>query len=304
MTPFRRVAMLGIGLINGSLAKVMRREGLAGEIVAAARREETRARALELHLCDRAEADPAEAVRGADLVVLGVPPAAVGPVAAAMRPGLAPDAIVTDVSSIKAQVVRDVVPHLPTPGLFVPGHPVAGTEHSGPDAAFDTLFVRRRCILTPIEDTDPAAVERVKALWERAGSLVDIMTPEHHDRVLAITSHLPHLIAYTIVGTVADLEEQARTEVFKYAAGGFTDFTRIAASDPTMWRDVLLGNREAVLEMLGRFTEDLVALQRAIRWGDGQTLFDLFTRTRAIRRGVIQAGQAYVRQPQANGENG
>jgi cyclohexadieny/prephenate dehydrogenase len=304
MTPFNRVAMLGIGLINGSLAKVIRREGLAGEIVASARREETRARALELNLCDRAFADPAEAVRGADLVVLGVPPAAVGPMAAAMRPGLSPDAIVTDVASIKAQVVRDVVPHLPKPGLFVPGHPVAGTEHSGPDAAFDTLFVRRRCILTPIEDTEPGAVERIKALWERAGSLVDVMTPEHHDRVLAITSHLPHLIAYTIVGTVADLEDQARTEVFKYAAGGFTDFTRIAASDPTMWRDVLLGNREAVLEMLGRFTEDMVALQRAIRWGDGQTLFDLFTRTRAIRRGVIQAGQAYLRQPQANGESG
>ena len=214
-----------------------------------------------------------------------------------MRPGLPADAIVTDVSSIKAQIVRDVVPHLPTPSLFVPGHPVAGTEHSGPDAAFATLFERRRCILTPIEDTDPVAVERVRAMWELAGSIVDVMTPEHHDRVLAITSHLPHLIAYTIVGTVADLEDQARTEVFKYAAGGFTDFTRIAASDPTMWRDVLLGNREAVLEMLGRFTEDLVALQRAIRWSDGETLFELFERTRAIRRGVIQAGQAYVRQP-------
>ena len=227
--------------------------------------------------------------------MLGVPPAAVGEVAAAMRPGLPADAIVTDVSSIKAQIVRDVVPHLPTPSLFVPGHPVAGTEHSGPDAAFATLFERRRCILTPIEDTDPVAVERIRAMWELAGSTVDVMTPEHHDRVLAITSHLPHLIAYTIVGTVADLEDEARTEVFKYAAGGFTDFTRIAASDPTMWRDVLLGNREAVLEMLGRFTEDMVALQRAIRWGDGKALFELFERTRAIRRGVIQAGQAYVR---------
>ena len=298
MTPFRRVAMLGIGLINGSLAAVLRREAAAGEIVAWARQEGTRARARELGLCDRAEADPAQAVAGADLVVLGVPPAAVGALAEAMRPGLPADAIVTDVSSIKAQVVRDVIPHLPTPSLFVPGHPVAGTEHSGPDAAFATLFERRRCILTPIEDTDPLAVERVRALWELAGSTVDVMTPEHHDRVLAITSHLPHLIAYTIVGTVADLEDEARTEVFKYAAGGFTDFTRIAASDPTMWRDVLLGNREAVLEMLGRFTEDMVALQRAIRWGEGQTLFDLFERTRAIRRGVIQAGQAYERQPQ------
>jgi cyclohexadieny/prephenate dehydrogenase len=297
--PFRRVAMLGIGLINGSLARVLRREKAAEEIVAFARGEGTRRRALELGLCDRAEDDAAEAVRGADLVVLGVPPAAVGPVARAMSAGLAPDAIVTDVSSIKARVVREVVPHLPTPSLFVPGHPVAGTEHSGPDAAFATLFERRRCILTPIEGTDPVAVERVKAMWELAGSSVDLMTPEHHDRVLAITSHLPHLIAYTIVGTVADLEDQARTEVFKYAAGGFTDFTRIAASDPTMWRDVLVGNREAVLEMLGRFTEDLVALQRAIRWGEGQTLHDLFTRTRAIRRGVVEAGQAYVRQPAA-----
>ena len=298
MTPFRRVAMMGIGLINGSLASVLRREAAVGEILGYARREQTRSRAVELGLCDRAEADPAVAVAGADLVVLGVPPAAVGAVAAAMRPGLPADAVVTDVSSIKAQVVRDVVPHLPTPSLFVPGHPVAGTEHSGPDAAFAALFESRRCILTPIEDTDPLAVERVRAMWELAGSTVDVMTPEHHDRVLAITSHLPHLIAYTIVGTVADLEDEARTEVFKYAAGGFTDFTRIAASDPTMWRDVLLGNREAVLEMLGRFTEDMVALQRAIRWGEGKTLFELFERTRAIRRGVIQAGQAYVRQPQ------
>lgn len=304
MTPFSRVAFLGIGLINGSLARVLQRHAMAGEIVACARREDTRKRALELGLCSRIEADPAVAVQGADLVVLGVPPAAVGVVAAAMRPGLDPAAIITDVSSIKAQIVRDVVPHLPTPSLFVPGHPVAGTEHSGPDAAFGTLFERRRCILTPIEDTDPLAVERVRELWELAGSMVDVMTPEHHDRVLAITSHLPHLIAYTIVGTVADLEDEARTEVFKYAAGGFTDFTRIAASDPTMWRDVLIGNREAVLEMLGRFTEDMVALQRAIRWGDGQTLFDLFERTRAIRRGVIQAGQAYLREPQVDGDKG
>jgi cyclohexadieny/prephenate dehydrogenase len=301
---FERIACMGIGLINGSLAKVVRREGLAGEIVACARKEATRARALDLGLCDRAEADPAAAVRGADLVVLGVPPGAVGVVADAMARGLREDAIVTDVGSVKAQIVRDVIPHLPTPSLFVPGHPVAGTEHSGPDAAFETLFQNRRCILTPIEDTDPTAVRRVRQLWEAAGSTVDIMTPEHHDRVLAITSHLPHLIAYTIVGTVADLEDQARTEVFKYAAGGFTDFTRIAASDPVMWRDVFLNNREAVLEMLGRFSEDLSALQRAIRWGEGQKLLDLFTRTRAIRRGVIQAGQAYVRRPAAPGENG
>lgn len=297
MRPFERVALLGIGLINGSLARVLLREKAAGEIVACARREETRGRALELGLCHRATADPAHAVEGADLVVLGVPPGAMGPVARAMAPGLDPRAVVTDVGSVKAQIVHDVVPHLPTPSLFVPGHPVAGTEHSGPDAAFDTLFVGRRVILTPIEDTDPEAVHRVRELWELAGAMVDSMTPEHHDRVLAITSHLPHLIAYTIVGTVADLEKQTRSEVFKYAAGGFTDFTRIAASDPTMWRDVFLNNREAVLEMLGRFTEDLVRLQRAIRWGDGETLFELFSRTRAIRRAVIRAGQAYERLP-------
>ncbi|GBD42715.1 Prephenate dehydrogenase [bacterium HR40] len=297
MTPFRRIALIGIGLINGSLALALRRRGAVEEIVACARREETRARALELGLCHRAVADPAHAVEGAELVVLGVPPGSMGTVAKAMVPGLDPRAIVTDVGSVKAQIVHDVMPHLPTPSLFVPGHPVAGTEHSGPDAAFETLFQGRRVILTPIEDTDPEAVQRVRGMWELTGALVDTMTPEHHDRVLAITSHLPHLIAYTIVGTVADLEKQTQSEVFKYAAGGFTDFTRIAASDPTMWRDVFLNNREAVLEMLGRFTEDLVRLQRAIRWGDGDTLFELFSRTRAIRRAVIRAGQAYDRLP-------
>ncbi len=307
MIRFQRVAMLGIGLVNGSLALVLRKRGAAGEIVACARRERTRERALALGLCDRALADPAETVRGADLVVLGVPPAAMGEVAEAMRPGLDPAAIVTDVGSVKAQIIHDVAPHLPDPSRFVPGHPVAGTEHSGPDAAFETLFVGRRVILTPIEDTDPEAVKAVRRLWELTGASVDLMTPEHHDRVLAITSHLPHLIAYTIVGTVADLEKQTQSEVFKYAAGGFTDFTRIAASDPVMWRDVFLNNREAVLEMLGRFTEDLVRLQRAIRWGDGDVLYELFSRTRAIRRAVIKAGQAYDRlpvPPEAAGENG
>lgn len=298
MKPFSRVALIGIGLINGSLARVLQKEGLAGEIVAASRRQETLDRALEIGLCNAATTDAAAAVRGADLVVLGTPPGSMGALAAAIGGSLGPEAIVTDVGSVKAQIVQDVRPHLPAPQHFVPGHPVAGTEHSGPDAAFASLFQQRRCILTPLEDADPASVERVRELWEAAGSLVDVMTPEHHDKVLAITSHLPHLIAYTIVGTVADLEEQARTEVFKYAAGGFTDFTRIAGSDPTMWRDVFLNNREAVLEMLGRFTEDLVALQRSIRWGEGETLFDLFTRTRAIRRGVVEAGQAYVRQPE------
>ena len=298
MIAFERVALMGIGLINGSLARALKARNGAREIVAHARRPETLARALELGLCDRVEADAAEAVRGADLVVLGVPPGATGAVAAAMAPGLDAGAIVTDVGSVKVRIVEDVRPHLPDPARFVPGHPIAGTEHSGPDAAFATLFERRPCILTPLPDTDRGAVERVRELWEAVGSTVDLMEPEHHDKVLAITSHLPHLIAYTIVGTVADLEDEAQSEVFKYAAGGFTDFTRIAGSDPTMWRDVFLTNKTGVLEMLGRFTEDLIALQRAIRWGQGDQLFDLFQRTRAIRRGVIQAGQAYVRQPE------
>jgi len=292
---FRRVAMLGIGLVNGSLALVMRREGLADEIVACARTEATLDKARALGLADRTTTAPAEAVRGADLVVVGTPVGAYAAVARAMAPGLSPEAIVTDVGSIKAEAIRAVVPHLPEPARFVAAHPVAGTEHSGPEAAFATLFERRHCILTPIEDTDPEAVRMVAGMWRAAGSMVETMTPEHHDRVLAITSHLPHLIAYTIVATVADLEQHLQAEVLRYAAGGFTDFTRIAASDPIMWRDVFLHNREAVLEMLGRFTEDLAALQRAIRWSEGDKLQDLFTRTRAIRRGVIAEGQAYDR---------
>jgi len=229
---------------------------------------------------------------------LGTPPGVIGEVAARLAPGLDAAAVVTDVGSVKQVVVEAVGAALSRPARFVGGHPVAGTEHSGPDAAFASLFEQRRCILTPVAGTDPAAVARVRAMWELVGATVDEMTPDHHDRVLAVTSHLPHLIAYTIVGTVADLEEQARAEVFKYAAGGFTDFTRIAASDPVMWRDVFLNNKDATLEMLGRFTEDLIALQRAIRWGQGDVLEDLFTRTRAIRRGVVEAGQAYVRQPE------
>lgn len=268
---FARVALLGIGLINGSLALVMRRHGLADEIVACARTEATLAKARQLGLADRTTTVPEEAVAGADLVVIGTPVGAAGAIAAAMAPGLAPGAIVTDVGSIKAEVIRAVVPHLPEPERFVGGHPVSGTEHSGPEAAFATLFENRHCILTPIEDTDPEAVHVVGNLWRAAGSMVETMTPEHHDRVLGITSHLPHLIAYTIVSTVADLEEHLQAEVLRYAAGGFTDFTRIAASDPIMWRDVFLYNREAVLEMLGRFTEDLAALQRAIRWGEGKS---------------------------------
>ncbi len=293
-----RLALLGTGLINGSLALALKKRGAVGEVVGCARRETTVARARELGICDVATTDPTTAVRGADMVVIGTPPGAAGAVAAAMAPGLGAEAIVTDVGSVKAGIVAQVAPYLANLARFVPGHPVAGTEHSGPDAAFATLFEHRRCILTPLPETDPTATLQVRRMWETVGAAVDEMTPEHHDRILAITSHLPHLIAYTIVGTVDDLEEQAQSEVFKYAAGGFTDFTRIAASDPVMWRDVFLNNKPAVLEMLGRFTEDLIALQRAIRWDQGETLEDLFTRTRAIRRGVVEAGQAYVRQPE------
>jgi cyclohexadieny/prephenate dehydrogenase len=296
LPPFERVALIGIGLINGSLALNLRRAGLAQEIVACARRPATLDKALALGLADRATTRPAEAVAGADLVVIGTPPAAAGEVAAAMAPGLAARAIVTDVGSIKARIIEEVRPHLPAAERFVAGHPVAGTEHSGPEAAFESLFRGRHCILTPLPDTDPEAIAAVTRMWRAAGMRVETMTPEHHDRVLAITSHLPHLIAYCIVGTVADLEDHLQTEVLRYAAGGFTDFTRIAGSDPVMWRDVFLNNREAVLEMLGRFSEDLAALQRSIRWGEGDKLEGLFTRTRAIRRGVIAEGQAYDRQ--------
>jgi cyclohexadieny/prephenate dehydrogenase len=298
---FERVALIGIGLINGSLALNLRAAGIAGEIVACARTEATLEKAKSLGLADRTTTVPKDAVADAGLVVIGTPPGTAGPVAEAMAPGLAPGVVVSDVSSLKAEVIRAVVPHLPEPERFVGAHPVAGTEHSGPEAAFLSLFRDRHCILTPIEDTDPEAVRTVAGVWRAAGCMIETMTPEHHDRVLAITSHLPHLIAYTIVGTVADLEDHLQTEVLRYAAGGFTDFTRIAASDPVMWRDVFLHNREAVLEMLGRFTEDLAALQRAIRWGEGDKLFDLFTRTRAIRRGVIAAGQAYDRQVLSQG---
>ncbi len=292
-----RLAIVGTGLINGSLALALREAGCVGRIVGCARRPATLDRALALGLCDEASTDPAVAVAGCDMVVLGTPPGAVGEVAGRLGPGLAAEAVVTDVSSVKAVVVDAVGQVLPHMERFVGGHPVAGTEHSGPDAAFATLFRDRRCILTPVASTLPEAVARVRTMWEATGAIVDEMAPEHHDRILAITSHLPHLIAYTIVGTVADLEEQVRSEVFRYAAGGFTDFTRIAASDPVMWRDVFLSNKQATLEMLGRFTEDLIALQRAIRWDQGEVLEDLFTRTRAIRRGVVAAGQAYVRQP-------
>jgi cyclohexadieny/prephenate dehydrogenase len=289
---FDRVALIGVGLIGSSLAHALRRHGLAGHIAGHARSRRTRDRVVELGLVDSIHDGAAGAVGGADLVMICVPVGAYAEIAAAIAPALAQGAIVSDVGSVKQAVVRDVGPYLPDGVHFVPGHPVAGTEHSGPESGFAELFVDRWCILTPPPGTDPAAVEKLSELWRRCGSQVEIMEPAHHDAVLAITSHLPHLIAYTIVGTATDLEGTTQKEVIKFSAGGFRDFTRIAASDPVMWRDVFLNNREAVLEMLGRFTEDLTALQRAIRWGEGDKLEALFTRTRAIRRGIIDAKQA------------
>jgi cyclohexadieny/prephenate dehydrogenase len=286
-----RLALVGIGLIGSSLARVARQQGLARHIAVQSRRPETVARARELGLGDSYATDPADAARGADLVIVSVPVGASGAVAQTMAPALKPGAIVSDVGSVKGSVVRQMAPHLPEGVHFVPAHPVAGTEHSGPDAGFAELFRNRWTLLTPLPGTDPVAVETVTRFWLGCGANVEAMSPEHHDMVLAITSHVPHLIAYNIVGTAAHLEQVTQSEVMKFSAGGFRDFTRIAASDPTMWRDVFLHNREAVLEMLARFSEDLTALQRAIRWGDGDMLFDLFTRTRAIRRGIIEAGQ-------------
>ena len=288
---FERVALIGIGLINSSIARLMKRDGLAREIVIYSRRQSTLDKAMQLGLAERAESDLAAAVENADLVILGAPVGANAAIAEAIGPHLKPGAIVSDVGSVKSAVIRDVAPHLPAGVHLVPAHPVAGTEFSGPEAGFAELFENHWCILTPPEGCDAAALEKIAEFWRRAGSTVDIMDAAHHDKVLAITSHLPHLIAYNIVGTVADIELVTDREVVKYAAGGFSDFTRIAASDPEMWRDVFLNNQEAVLEMLGRFTEDLAALQRAIRWGDGEALEELFTRTRAIRRDLIEAKQ-------------
>ena len=288
---FRRLALIGFGLIGSSIARAVRTTNLAEATVAIDRDEAVLDRVRALGLADEATSDPVEGVRGADQVILCVPVGAYAAVTQAIAPALAPGAIVSDVGSVKTSVVNQVQPHLPAGIHFVPAHPVAGTEHSGPDAGFATLFLNRWCILTPPEGTDPAAVERVRAFWAGMGAEVEIMNPQHHDLVLAITSHVPHLIAYNIVGTAADLETVTQSEVIKFSAGGFRDFTRIAASDPTMWRDVFLHNKEAVLEMLGRFNEDLSALARAIRWGDGEALYALFSRTRAIRRGIISVGQ-------------
>ncbi len=288
---FKRLALIGIGLIGASIALAARRRGLAGHVAISSRTRATLDRAAELKLGDSYHADPAEAARDADCVILCIPVGACGPVAQAIAGALKPGCTVSDVGSVKASVITQVQPHLPKGVHFVPAHPVAGTEYSGPDAGFAELFDNRWCILTPPAGENTAAVERMATFWRGLGSNVEIMDAAHHDLVLAITSHVPHLIAYNIVGTAADLETVTRSEVMKFSAGGFRDFTRIASSDPTMWRDVFLNNREAVLEMLGRFTEDLTALQRLIRYGEGDKLFDLFTRTREIRRGIIEAGQ-------------
>ena len=288
---FKRIALIGFGLIGGSIARAARAQGLASEIVTSARSEKTRARVAELGVVDQVLETNAEAAKDADLVILSIPVGACGPVTQEIAPFLKPGAIVSDVGSVKGAVAREMAPYIPQGVHFVPAHPVAGTEHSGPDSGFAELFINRWCILTPPEGTDPAAAEKLRAFWAGLGARVEIMTPDHHDLVLAITSHLPHLIAYTIVGTADELAQVTSSEVIKFSAGGFRDFTRIASSDPTMWRDVFLNNKEAVLEMLGTFNEDLSKLTRAIRRNDGEALFEHFSRTRAIRRGIVEIGQ-------------
>jgi cyclohexadieny/prephenate dehydrogenase len=288
---FPRVAIIGLGLIGSSIARGTMALGLAGELVATDGSADVRLRAKELGLAHRIADTNADAVKGADLVIACVPVGACGPVAQDIAPHLKAGAIVSDVGSVKTAVLKDMAAHLPETIDFVPAHPVAGTEHSGPDAGFAELFVNRWCILTPAANASAEGVERLKAFWQALGANVETMTAEHHDLVLAITSHLPHLIAYTIVGTAEELEGVTESEVLKFSAGGFRDFTRIAASDPTMWRDVFLNNKDAVLEMLGEFQEDLSKLTRAIRRGDGEALFEHFSRTRAIRRGILNIGQ-------------
>jgi len=286
-----RLCIVGAGHIGSSILRGVRERGIVRHISVSDQSADVRKRILELGLADFA-GDAGDAARNCDLVILCVPVGAMGTVTERIAPHLKPGAIVSDTGSVKTSVLVAMAEHIPAHAHLIPAHPVAGLENSGPDSGLASLFVNRWCILTPPAEIDQAAVETVSAFWRALGANVEIMTPEHHDLVLAITSHVPHLIAYNIVGTASDLETVTAKEVIKFSAGGFRDFTRIAASDPVMWRDIFLNNREAVLEMLGRFTEDLSALQRAIRWGDGDALFELFSRTRAIRRGVIDAGQA------------
>lgn len=288
---YQRVALIGLGLIASSMAHAMRAKGLAGEIVGYAKSAETRAVALEIGFCDRVCGSAAEAVLGADLVVLAVPVGAMAEVAAEIGPHLAQGCTVTDVGSVKRAVIEAVAPYIPEGVHFIPGHPLAGTEYSGPRSGFASLYENRWWLLTPIEGGDAAALAKLRGLLESIGAKVDTMDPAHHDRVLAVVSHTPHLIAYTMVGVADHLAQVSNSEVIQYSASGFRDFTRIASSDPTMWRDVFLTNKDAVLDILGRFTEELFVLQRAIRMGDGPHLHDYFTRTRAIRRGIIEAGQ-------------
>ncbi|MEM7498561.1 MAG: prephenate/arogenate dehydrogenase family protein [Pseudomonadota bacterium] len=305
--PFERLALVGLGLIGSSVAHAARRSGAAREIVGFARSEATRATARRLGFCDHVSESAADAVKGADCVIVSVPVGASGAVAREVAPALAPGAILTDVGSVKAEVVAAMAPHVPPGVHFVPGHPLAGTEHSGPEAGFAELFENRWVILTPAEGDPPAPVARLSGFWRALGALVTEMTPEHHDLVLAVTSHVPHAIAYTMVGVADDLARVTDSEVVKFSAAGFRDFTRIAASDPVMWRDVFLNNREATLDILGRFTEELYELRRAIRTGDGPWLEAYFTRTRAVRRSIIEAGQDtaapnFGRAPSASGE--
>ena len=301
---FERIALIGIGLIGSSISHAARRAGIVGTIVGSARTRQTVETALALGIIDQGFSTAAEAVRGADLVILCVPVGLCGPIAQEIGPHLAPGAILTDVGSVKGSIVRDVAPHVPKGAHFVAAHPIAGTEQSGPESGFAELFDNRWCILTPQPDTDAGATARLEGFWRALGSKVAVMTPEHHDMVLAITSHVPHLIAFNIVNTAAHLARVTDSEVIQFSAGGFRDFTRIAASDPTMWRDVFLNNKDAVLEMLGRFSEDLTELQKAIRYGDGDKLYRMFADARAIHHDIIEAGQDTAKPDFGRGAKG
>ncbi|MBV7395441.1 prephenate/arogenate dehydrogenase family protein [Mameliella sediminis] len=288
---YQKVALIGLGLIASSMFWAMKRGGVAGQVTGYARSAETRDTARRIGLCDHIVDSAEEAVKDADLVVLATPVGVMGRVAEAIAPHLKPGATVIDVGSVKRTVIAEVGPHIPEGVHFVPCHPMAGTEHSGPEAGFETLFDNRWCLIVPVDDAEAEAVQRIESYWQALGSNTEIMDPEHHDLVCAVVSHIPHLIAYTMVGVADDLRRVSDQEVIKFSAAGFRDFTRIAASDPTMWRDVFLTNKDATIEILGRFTEELMALQRAIRTGDGEQLHAYFTHTRAIRRGILEAGQ-------------
>lgn len=294
---FDKITIIGLGLIGSSLARAIRANGIADKLIAADLSEEVCAKVAELGIADQATSDIRASVAGSDLVMVCVPVGAYGAVGEAIGPALKAGAVVSDVGSVKQQVIEALAPHIPDSVHLVPGHPIAGTEHSGPEAGFAELFVDRWCVLTPSAATEIKAVEKLTAFWEACGARVDFLDAQHHDLVLGITSHLPHLIAYTIVGTASDLEDDIKSEVIKFSASGFRDFTRIAASDPVMWRDVFLNNKDAVLEILQRFSEDLSAMQKAIRRGDGAYLHDTFSRTRDIRKQIIDSGQANYNAP-------